>query len=307
MQESPSTGADPARVFVTGGDGFVGTHLRTLLADHGDDVVAPATDITDREAITAAMVDARPEIVYHLAAQADVGSSWDNPLDTLRVNVEGTRNVLDAARAAGARRLLAVTSADVYGAVDESDLPITEDQPVRPVSPYAASKAAADLYCLQATLGHDLDVVRARSFNHLGPGQSDRFVASALARRIVEAERDGTGTVAVGNLSARRDFTDVRDVVRAYRRLVTDGERGEVYNVCSGVDRSVDELARAMIAEATVPLELVVDPELFRPVDQPVMRGDNTKLVRRTGWQARIAMGDTLRDLLDFWRTAVAG
>ncbi|NIR42293.1 MAG: NAD-dependent epimerase/dehydratase family protein, partial [Actinobacteria bacterium] len=204
------------RALVTGADGFVGTHLVAHLRASGDEVVESATDITDRDAISNALAEAGPEVVYHLAAQADVGGSWATPIETIRVNVEGTVNVLDAARGAGVRRVLAVTSADVYGLVDEADLPLREDAPVRPVSPYAASKAAADLMCVQAWLGHGLDVVRARSFNHLGPGQSDRFVASAIASRIVENERTGATAVRIGNLEARRDFTDVRDVVRAY-------------------------------------------------------------------------------------------
>ena len=295
------------RALVTGADGFVGTHLVAHLHEQGDDVIESATDITDRDALVRAVGEAIPEVVYHLAAQADVGGSWANPIDTVRVNVEGTVNLLDAARLAGAQRVLAVTSADIYGVVDESDLPLTESAPIRPVSPYAASKAAADLMCVQAGLGYGLDVVRARSFNHLGPGQSDRFVASAIASRIVHNERSGGTELRVGNLDARRDFTDVRDVVRAYRALIEHGRPGEAYNVCSGVDRPVHELVDSLVSMARAPMSLVPDPELLRPADLKVLRGDNTKLVADTGWQPEIALEFTLRDLLEFWRLHAEG
>ena len=290
------------RALITGADGFVGLHLNDHLLAEGDQVIASATDITDRDALIAAFSEANPEVVYHLAAQADVGGSWDNPVETLRVNVEGTLNTLDAARLAGATRVLAVTSADIYGHVDPDDLPLTENQPIRPVSPYAASKGAADILCLQATLGHGLDVVRARSFNHLGPGQSDRFVASAIAHRIVANERSGERDVRVGNLDARRDFTDVRDVVRAYRLLMVHGVSGEAYHVCSGIDRSVDELARTLIELADTSVRLETDPALLRPIDLSVLRGDNTKLRECTGWTPAIPIETTLHDLLEHWR-----
>ena len=290
------------RALVTGADGFVGVHLTEHLIGQGDDVVASATDITDRDATIDAFQAAEAEVVYHLAAQADVGGSWTNPVETLRVNVEGTMNVLDAARLAGCRRVVAVTSADVYGTVTEADLPLRETQRLAPVSPYAASKAAADMVCIQAGLGHGLDVVRVRAFNHLGPGQSDRFVASAIASRIAACERDGTSTVRIGNLDARRDFTDVRDVVRAYRALMVDGEAGEAYHVCSGVDRSVRDLTDILVGHSTADIVLETDPALLRPVDLKVLRGDNSKISERTGWSPTIPIEQTLEDLLEFWR-----
>ncbi|MEZ5165611.1 MAG: GDP-mannose 4,6-dehydratase [Acidimicrobiales bacterium] len=290
------------RALVTGASGFVGIHLVAHLRASGDDVVESSVDVTDRDRIAAHVADAAPDVIYHLAAQADVGGSWNTPIPTLRVNVEGTVNVLDAAVAAGTERVLAVTSADIYGPVEEAALPLDEDQPVRPVSPYAASKAAADIMCVAAGLAHGLDVVRARSFNHLGPGQTDRFVASALARRIAANERDEGSIVRVGNLEARRDFTDVRDVVRAYRLLVEHGGAGEVYHVCSGRDLPVRDLAEGLVRLAATPMTLEVDPALFRPVDLKVRRGDPTKLHDTTGWTPGIDLDTTLQDLLDYWR-----
>jgi GDP-4-dehydro-6-deoxy-D-mannose reductase len=290
------------RALVTGANGFVGNHLVPHLRASGDDVIESAVDITDRERLASHVSDARPEVIYHLAAQADVGGSWSSPIPTLRVNIEGTLNLLDAAAGADVQRVVAVTSADIYGPVEETDLPLSEDQPVTPVSPYGASKASADIMCLFAGLAHGLEIVRARSFNHLGPGQNEKFVASAIASRIVANERSGGNTIRIGNLAARRDFTDVRDVVRAYRLLMTDGAPGEAYHVCSGTDHAVRELADILVSMAEREMTLETDPTLFRPVDLKVLRGDYTKIREATGWQPEIDIHTTLRDLLDFWR-----
>lgn len=296
------------RALVTGANGFVGLHLVAHLDACGDEVIESDTNILDREAIIATITAAKPDVVYHLAAQADVGGSWDSPVDTLRVNVEGTLNVCDASRLAGARRVLGITSADVYGLLDQTGPDrLDESTPLRPTSPYAASKAASESIYAQAWLGHGLNVVLARSFNHLGPGQSDRFVASALASRVAANERSGTTTVSVGNLEARRDFTDVRDVVRAYRLLMQHGTPGETYHVCSGQDRSVREIAEQLVGLAAFPMTLELDPDLLRPVDLKVLCGDNTKIRSQTGWVPQIPIETTLGDLLEFWRHNPAG
>ncbi|MGQ0832142.1 MAG: GDP-mannose 4,6-dehydratase [Microthrixaceae bacterium] len=299
------------RAVVTGGLGFVGRHLVDYLRGEGDTVVTVdrhgtvPVDITDGPAIAAAIADASPEVVYHLAGWADVGSSWRDPVQVLRVNAEGTLNVLLACEAAGVQRVLAVASADVYGIVAEDELPLTEQSALRPTSPYAASKIAADALAQQAFLGHGLGVIRVRPFNHLGPGQSEHFVAPALAARIARAERDGLDSIAVGNLSARRDVTDVRDVVRAYRLLVERGEPGEVYNVCSGTDIAIQELADHLVALARRPISLEPDPSLLRPVDLPVLRGDASRLRAATGWSPQLTIEETLADLLDDMRRRV--
>ncbi len=290
------------RALVTGADGFVGRHLVEHLQSSGDDVIASVCDVRDRQALLEEFRQARPEVMYHLAGRADVASSWEHPVETYRVNTEGTLNAVDAARLSNTQKVLAITSADIYGQVNPSDLPLGEAQPLRPVSPYAASKAAADMICLQAWLGHGLSVVRARSFNQVGPGQSDRFVVSAMAARVAECERIGTNSVRVGSLDARRDFVDVRDAVRAYRLLIQYGSGGEAYHVSSGVDRSIRDIAVALAKMSTVDLRLESDRDLFRPVDVPVLRGDNTKLCRKTGWKPRISMEQTLTDLLNHWR-----
>jgi GDP-4-dehydro-6-deoxy-D-mannose reductase len=294
---------------VTGAAGFVGRHLVAHLRAEGDEVVETdrqtGLDILDPDGLAELFAAARPGVVFHLAGQADVGGSWTSPVETFRVNAEGTLNVLLAAAEHGVDRVLAVASADVYGQVPADELPITEDRPLRPHSPYGASKASADLIGLQAFLGRGLEVLRARPFNHLGPGQSDRFVASALASRIARNEIDGLDELAVGDLTPRRDFTDVRDVVRAYRLLVLSGEPGEAYNVCSGHDVAVQEVADRLVAMAERPMTLRPDPDLFRPVDTPVLRGDPGRLRAATGWEPEIRLEQTLADVLDDWRKRV--
>jgi GDP-4-dehydro-6-deoxy-D-mannose reductase len=299
------------RALVTGAAGFVGRHLSAYLAECGDEVVGAdraasdgvrAVDITDAAAVGQAFAEIEPDVVYHLGGWSDVGASWQEPAEAWRVNAEGTLRVLEAARHHGAQRVLVISSADVYGVVPDDLLPITEDHPLRPVSPYAVSKVAADFLALQAHLGHGLDTVRARAFNHLGPGQSDRFVASAIASRIAANERTGDDEVPVGNLAARRDFTDVRDVVVAYRALMEQGEAGEAYNVCRGIAVAVQQLADRLLALAKHPMRLVVDPDRYRPVDVPTVLGDATRLHSATGWAPSIDLDTTLADTLEFWR-----
>lgn len=296
------------KALITGASGFVGGYLRDHLEAQGDTVVGlrAEIDITDGEATLAAIGEAAPDAVYHLAAASNVGSSWGAPVEVLRVNAEGTLNLLLACEAAGVDRVLNVGSAEEYGKVDPADLPLTETAPLRPVTPYGVSKVAADYLALQAYLGRGLGVVRVRPFNHLGPSQSGRFVASALAEQVARNEHLGDDVVLAGDLSPRRDFTDVRDVVRAYRLLVLQGELGEVYNVCSGVDVAVSEVADHLISRADRPMRIELDSERLRPVELPVLRGDNTKLREATGWEPAFALEDTLDDLLDWWRERVA-
>ena len=293
---------------ITGSSGFVGHHLIRHLEAMGDAVTPTdramgGPDISDRESVGQFVRDVQPDVVYHLAGQSDVAHSWADPIGTYRANVEGTLNILDACRDAGVRRVIAVISADVYGRVTPDELPLNERSPFRPVSPYAASKCAADLMCQQAHIGYGADIVRVRPFTHIGPGQSTRFVTSALASRIATAERDGIDAIPVGSLDTRRDFTDVRDVVRAYRLLATYGEAGEVYNVCSGVDVAIRDVAELLLARAERPIRLEFDPALARPADVPVLRGDPTRVHQLTGWKPEFTLESTLRDVLDDWRS----
>ena len=290
------------RAFVTGGSGFVAGWLRRHLEAAGDhvDSVDESVDIADGPALTQVVTASRPEAIYHLAAFTHVGRSWEEPREVLRVNALGTFELLQAARACDpVPRVLLVGSAEVYGIVTPDQLPVTEEAPLRPVSPYAASKVAAEYLGLQAHLGYGVPVVRVRAFNHIGPGQHPSFVVPAFAARIREAQAEGKRTLAVGNLAARRDFTDVRDVVRAYRLLVERGVPGEAYNVCSGRAVSIEEVARRLLELSGADLELVVDPELARPVEVPVLLGNPAKLGAATGWRPEISLDRTLQDVLD--------
>lgn len=298
------------RALVTGAGGFVGVHLVRYLEASGDDVrqlerTVDGVDICDADALNDAVAAAKPEVIYHLAGASDVGGSWNTPRETFLANALGTLNLLEAARRAGVERVLAVTSADVYGRVTEDELPLGEDRPLRPVSPYAASKVAADALAQQAWLGHRLPVMRIRAFNHLGPGQSENFVAPSLAARIARNELQGTDEVPIGNMTPMRDITDVRDVVRAYRLLMEHGEPGEAYNVCSGRAVAVKQIADILLGMATRPMRLVTDPALQRPVDIPVLVGDNTRLRAATGWEPTISLDQTLADVLADWRSRV--
>jgi GDP-4-dehydro-6-deoxy-D-mannose reductase len=294
------------KALVTGAAGFVGRHLISHLDAIGDEIVGidreHGVDLLEPDVLNGVLERARPEVVYHLGGWSDVGASWREPLATFRANAEGTLNLLEASRAAGAERVLIVSSADVYGRVSLDELPLDEDAPFRPVTPYAASKVAADELGLQAWLGHGLPVVRVRAFNHLGPGQTTRFVGPAIAERIALNELEGGEVVPVGNLTPRRDFTDVRDVVRAYRLLMEHGEAGEAYNVCSGHDIAISELADRLISLALRPMRLEGAPALQRPVDVPILRGDYTKLHKTTGWQPEVTLDQTLRDVLEVAR-----
>jgi GDP-4-dehydro-6-deoxy-D-mannose reductase len=299
------------RALVTGAGGFVGQALVAHLESAGDVVVgidhASGPDITDPAGVRDALARYRPDAVYHLAAVTHIGASWDAPLDVFRVNAEGTLNVLSACAAAGVGRVLVVGSADEYGAVRPEELPLTEEAPLRPLTPYGASKVAADYLALQAFLGQGLPVIRVRAFNHTGATQSERFMIPGLARRIAAAERDGRKQIPVGSLDPVRDYTDVADVVVAYRLLVERGEPGEVYNVCSGVGRSVADVAEALLALARHAIELVPDPELLRPVEVPRLVGDNRRLREATAWAPAIPFEQTLAAVLDRWRAEAAG
>jgi GDP-4-dehydro-6-deoxy-D-mannose reductase len=297
------------KALVTGASGFVGGYLVAHLESEGDDAVGldrgDGLDITDRTGAAEIFTAHAPEVVYHLAARTHVGDSWTSAQQVIETNVVGTLNVLDAARAAGARRVLVIGSAEEYGLVEPTSGRLTEDAPLRPFTPYGASKVGAAFLALQAYLGTGLETIRVRAFNHTGPGQPPRFLVPALAHRIAMTERSGGDNIAVGNLDPVREVNDVRDIVRAYRMLVVSGAAGDVYNVCGGVGVAVREVAQRLLAQATRPMELVVDPALARPADVPVLVGDPSKLIAATGWQPRHTLDDTLADMLAAARKSI--
>jgi GDP-4-dehydro-6-deoxy-D-mannose reductase len=292
------------RALVTGASGFVGNHLVAALRDDGADVFTPTIDLADVQTLRDALDSARPTHVFHLAAQTFVPDSVTSPDATYRTNVIGTAFVAQAIREYAKMhgvmpRLLFTSSAEVYGARAPRDFPLQESLDVRPANPYAASKAAAEAILSGEGRSLELDVVIARAFNHIGPGQSDRFVVPAFATQLARIARGAPPVLLVGNLEAARDILDVRDVARAYVALARDGERGEIYNVCSGNAIAIRDVLRELVTIAHVPVEIREDPARLRPSDVPLFVGSAQKLRERTGWTPRIALQRSLRDVYE--------
>jgi GDP-4-dehydro-6-deoxy-D-mannose reductase len=289
------------RALVTGAMGFVGTQLVRHLRESGDDVcgVDRERDVTDEESMREIFEWFHPDVTFHLAALTHVGESWKHAEEFTRVNVVGTRRVLDAAfNAVHDSTTVVVSSSEVYGVVRDEDLPLREDFRVAPANPYSSSKVEAEH--VARALWHDRRqrVVIVRPFNHVGPGQSPTFAVPALASRLLDARERGATEIPVGDLSTRRDFSDVRDVVRAYRLLAELGVSGEVYNVASGHDVALSDIAGRLVEQIAPDVKLVVDPDLLRPNDVPVFRGSFDKLHDATGWSPRITLDQSLRDVV---------
>jgi GDP-4-dehydro-6-deoxy-D-mannose reductase len=282
------------RVLVTGASGFAGRHLVAACALAGDEVSeasrSAGVDLLDGARAREAVARARPELVYHLAARAHVGESWEQPAAFLQDNVALALNVLEAVRAeAPGATVVAAGSSEVYGPPER--LPVDESAPLRPQNPYAVSKAAADLLAGFYADGHGLRVIRARAFNHGGPGQEPTYAISSFCRQAAS----GAARIVTGNPETRRDYTDVRDVVRAYRLLAERAEPG-IYNICSGRTASAAELVRMLGAEQEV------DPALVRGHEVAEVRGSPARLHAATGWEPEIPLERTLADTVAWWR-----
>jgi GDP-4-dehydro-6-deoxy-D-mannose reductase len=311
------------KALITGISGFVGSHLAEYLLQATDWEVAgtvfgPYGTIADLcgqlelypaelsrlDVMTFILEQSHPDVIFHLAAQPLVSASWRDPWSTLETNIRMQLNVLEGvARVNPGCRVLVVGSSEEYGLISPEDLPVDEDTPLRPLNPYALSKVAQDLMGLQYHLTHELHVVRVRPFNHIGPRQRVGFVAPDFASQIAAAELGlHPPTLEVGNLAARRDFSDVRDVVRAYVLLMTQGESGQVYNVGAGESHSVQELLDALLAMSRVSIEVRQDPNRMRPADVPDIVCDATRIQESTGWQPAISFEQSLQDILEYWR-----
>jgi GDP-4-dehydro-6-deoxy-D-mannose reductase len=292
-------------VLVTGGGGFAGRHLVEHLRSRGSEPAAPPSaelDLGDAAAVRSAVHELQPGAVFHLAGLASPARSWKAPAESVLRNLELTLNVLEAVRAeAPEARVLLAGSGQVYGAPEQ--LPVTEDAPLRPHSPYAVSKAAIDLLGGQYFDAHGIHVVRTRAFNHAGPGQSDEYVLSTLARQVAQAELDGNGRALLrtGDVRSARDFTDVRDVVRAYGAAIDLPPAP--YNVCSGRATSVAELIELLRGLAQVEIEHELDESRLRPHEVAELRGSPQRLREATGWEPKIPLADTVRDALEDWRS----
>ncbi len=314
------------QALITGAGGFVGGHLCNYLLEHTDwsltgTVFDPAAagpeqprldlrplDLRDGERVTAVVENVRPDVIFHLAAQSSVSASFDDPWDTLENNIHSEVNLLEAVRRSGREvRFLVIGSNEEYGAPNPEELPQTEQSPLRPGSPYAVSKVAQDFLGLQHYLAYGTSVVRVRPFNHTGPGQSPRFVVPAFASQIARIEAGLQEPIMrVGNLSTSRDFSDVRDIVRAYHLAVTGGKAGEVYNLASGEPRLIKGVLETLLSYSAVDIQVERDPKRYRPVDVPVVYGSAEKFHRQTGWQPEIPFDQTLRDTLECWRDQVS-
>ncbi len=308
------------RAFITGMTGFVGSHLvRSLLGDavevkgtllpsgleHAPDGTEGfPVDITDVDAMATLLHDVAPDVVFHLAGAASVGQSFADPEGTWHVNVGGTRGVLEGLRRAapGARMVIAL-SGEEYGRVPLDQLPVTEDTPLNPLSPYAESKAAADDLAREYHLEHGLAVMRLRSFNQLGPGQDARFVVPSICKQVADAEMAGDRVcrLQLGNISTRRDFLDVRDVVVAFRLLAERGDPSHAYVAGKGRSESVADIVEVVRALARVDLEVVSDPSRVREGEQPDLYAE-PRALKELGWAPRIPLGQSIQDTLDYWR-----
>ena len=306
------------RALIIGGAGFVGGYLIKELASAGfevgatclpnesisGDCAALTLDIMKKDDITAVLGSFRPDIVYHLAAQSSVAVSWKRPQLTAEINVIGTINVLEALREYGRSvRTLLVGSGEEYGFIREGACPLSEEEPLRPGNIYAATKACQGMIGEIYSRAYKMDIVMVRAFNHSGPGQADMFVISDFCKQIAEAEKGlREPSMKVGNLSAKRDFTDVRDVVRAYRLLGTNGVSGRTYNVGRGRAVDIQYILDTALKMSAVPIEVTKDPARLRASDIPLIEPDVSLIMNDTGWKAEITIEQTVADTLGYWR-----
>lgn len=298
------------RTLVTGIDGFVGGYLASELSAYGHQVFGTRTgrengnvrhmDLLDTETVRTVLADVRPEHIFHLAGFTSVKESWSHPDEALRINRDGTRNLYQTLQQLKLTpRVLITSSAEVYGI--PKSLPVSETHPTAPKNPYAESKLAQERVSKDFP---DIPTIVTRSFPHIGPGQSPAFVTSDFARQIVQVEHNQAAAVQVGNLEAERDFTDVRDVVVAYRLLVEKGKPNEIYNVCSGQGYRIQDILNKLLTMSSRPnIPVVKDPQRIRPVDIPILIGDHTKLTAATQWIPHIQLADTLRSIYQSYAT----
>ncbi len=314
------------KILITGVTGFVGSHLaeyclsldqqvevigtcrwrsRRENIEHLEDAInLYECDLRDASSVKTLLADIQPERIFHLAAQSYVPSSWNSPGETITTNVIGQLNIFEAMRETNSTASIQIAgSSEEYGLVHPEEAPITEENPLRPLSPYAVSKVAQDMLAYQYFQSYGLRVVRTRAFNHTGPRRGDVFVTSNFAKQIAEIEAGQRPPIIhVGDLNPKRDFTDVRDIVRAYWLSLEHCNLGEVYNVASGKAYRIKEVLKILLDNSGQDIEVVEDPERLRPSDVPLLLGDNSRFCKATGWIPEIPFEQTAKDLLDYWR-----
>ena len=308
------------KALVVGGGGFVGPYLvKHLKEEQGMEVYVTKTeketldmdcsgiydlDILELNQVTQLLNKIRPDYIFHLAAQSSVAYSWKNPGLTIDVNIKGCVNLLDGVRALDYKpRVLLIGSGEEYGHIKDGECPIVEDNVLRPGNIYAATKSCQNMLGKIYSDAYDMDVMMVRAFNHIGPNQTPVFVVADFCKQVADIENgQAEPVIYVGNLSARRDFTDVRDVVRAYAMLVKDGKRGETYNVGRGHAVAIQEILERIVALSDKDIEVRVDESKLRPVDVPIIEPDITKIRETVGWEPEIELETTLKETLEYWR-----
>lgn len=316
------------RVLITGVTGFVGSHLADYLLkkedielygiarwrsqkeniEHlKDKIKLFECDIKDMTSVREVVTNVKPDRIFHLAAQSFVLASWHAPAETLSTNIIGELNIFESVRQVTPDTIVHIAgSSEEYGLVKPDEVPINEHNPLRPLSPYGVSKVAQDLLGYQYNKSYGLKIIRTRAFNHTGPRRGEVFVCSTFAKQIAEIEKGRKEPVMyVGNLEAQRDFTDVRDIVKAYWLATEKCEPGEVYNICSGEPRAIKSILDTLLSFTNKRLEIKEDPDRMRPSDVPILKGDSTKFREKTGWKPEIPFKQTLRDTLGYWRERV--
>lgn len=297
-----------SRVLVTGDQGFVGRHaLAGLPGATGLSTLKPALDIRDKKSLLECLQVFQPDAVLHLAALSFVPDSFKAPETTFEVNFLGTLRLLEALQETGFKgSFVHAGTGDAYGRVRPEDLPIREDKELKPLNPYAVSKAASEALCFQWSQTGLFEITMARPFNHIGAGQSPTFAISDFARQIAEiAAGDRSAVLNVGNIDATRDFTDVTDVVVAYKCILTHGQNGEIYNICSGVERSVRAVLLRLLSLSGVTAEIVIDKARYRPTEQLRVCGSPQKLMAHTGWQPAVSIDESLLTLYRYWEARI--
>lgn len=306
---------------VIGAAGFVGSYLINEMQANGMETYATKQahevkkldttvydlDILDKDAITALLFEVQPDYIFHLAAQSSVGLAWKDPMLTVDVNIKGSINVMDAVRELFYKpRVLLIGSGEEYGHISPGETPIGEENALRPGNIYAATKVCQNMIANIYSKAYDMELMMVRAFNHIGPEQAPTFVVSDFCKQVAEIEKGVREPVMrVGNLGAKRDFTDVRDVVRAYVKLVSMGQAGETYNVGSGNAKEIRQILDMIIAMSDRDIRVEIDPNKIRPVDVPIIEADITKINRLTGWKPQIPLEQTIRETLDYWRAHV--
>lgn len=317
------------KILITGASGFVGNHLVDLLLKNGEKNIAGTynsenslnslgenkskietikVDLTKINEVSSLISKIKPDVLYHLAAFTSPADSFDSPNETVINNISCQINLLEEIKKNELTntKILIVSSGEIYGLVAKEDLPIDEDTPFNPTNPYAVSKLAQDYLGRQYFLAHKLKIIRVRPFNHIGPGQSPNFVVSSFAKKIVEIEKGKREKVLpTGNLSSKRDFTDVRDTVKAYTLLMEKGQDGEVYNIGSGKSHEISEILNLLLSYSKADIKIESDKSLLRAIDNPDLVCNYTKLKDITGWTPVIPLEQTLRETLDYWRNII--